>query len=693
MLWRTIDEQFSVGPTAEEYPVTQIAEENSVSAIGEVHTVSQTETPYSITRTAVYSVDPFKSAIETSSISTWTDVVSTSTPDDGLWHTIYGHADDGLWHTTYDHAGSTQTVFETYLEATMSLREISQPAQTLFVTDTPTIRTYPVVSVSLTMESGSVETIPTQASISVSVSPSVTPLSTVVKSQDLSVMVGVYSYTSTVKNSMFTPPLEVAYYTTVTSTVDLVGPTYEAVTYSATERTADAITETSEEGTSTITAKSLVESSYASAPVPSTHISSSESAFVHSIVLSSTALNFETISTRQPSLSLYTVSLASSVESSTVQSNWGIETSLSSAIPYTEHTSTLSETKAPERSLPVASTLSSLSDPAIVPTSVSALTVTDAESSASSSLTFLTNQPWTQPVLTTTVAPEASPTKVSLCPIDGQPCTVHGEMACNGYYYGQCVWGTWVVRQCYTGLSCKNDGTDVYCAYPGPDPVTSCSAGTSTFIKRSTSAVGHSHSHHRRAKMNDLGARFYEYERGKHYSPHVPVKRRSPDMNADVTDDESESLPVTGDIIGNVTAFTRLDEKATSADSSAVIQTLKFSAILGTLDAYSTATYDPADASVSDRGVSTENTGSFLIRISTQRLDSTRFVGTLYAAPLANNPISQSWTFSFTSSHKIDRISRGDLSFMGNAYKISSIATEEASNYMAIMVIFWGEYT
>ncbi|KAK9323955.1 hypothetical protein V1517DRAFT_81396 [Lipomyces orientalis] len=591
---------------------------------------------------------------------------------------------------------------------------MSSPVQTLIIDTTHS---------SIEASTSSVSTTATYPVVSVS-PPASEPTSSATALAG-EVVTQTVSYTSTVYNSAFSTPVEVIFFSTVTSTV---------VQPAETSSTIGATTSSVGEATSLWQSLSVGETS------PSTEVLISSTTYVgySDAIPAETSQTFASVETVQPSAKSFdspTDSITDVLTTSTTvenvsstaesQSEWtsGTYAAEASSSQYTAIESTFSNV-APTTSVFIVVPAPSHTDSNEKTTTISntvgtsAYTVIDATSASSTSLTFVTNPPWSATVsLSSSAASATGPSEVSSCPTDGAPCAVHGELACNGYYWGQCVWGTWVVRQCYTGLMCKTDASYVYCDYPGADTVTSCSAGApSDLTRRSIPAVAppprrYPHMH---ARRNPFHSPFYNPELGKKYFPHVPVKRQvDPDLIA-VIKDTVDVLPLTRypnmtltstsaastETVVNDRIATGTITYTTTVPTPTVIQQVQFSGTQGyvssTVSAYSapataTATISAVASSSTLDGVAVDDT--YIIGISTQRLNSTNFVGTLYSAPRTNRPIGKSWNFVFSSSDTIDRVSRGQLTSLGDGrYQVSSIETEEASSYMAIRLTFWGTY-
>ncbi|KAE8377161.1 glycoside hydrolase superfamily [Aspergillus bertholletiae] len=97
-------------------------------------------------------------------------------------------------------------------------------------------------------------------------------------------------------------------------------------------------------------------------------------------------------------------------------------------------------------------------------------TTTTTTTSTTKPTTIITT---TKPTTTTTTTASNPKPTGGVCPVAGQTCPTSGASACNGSQIGICDNGKWVLQQCPAGLVCANDGTSVYCNYPG-------STGTST---------------------------------------------------------------------------------------------------------------------------------------------------------------------------------------------------------------------
>ncbi|KAK9263095.1 hypothetical protein V1519DRAFT_440945 [Lipomyces tetrasporus] len=675
------------------------------------------------------------SALSTSDISTQADyssLMSWTTIADNLSLTITeatvtnsataSASDESGWssgeETTAWVIGTASSLSAQATVITISSVTMSSSVQTLIIGET--------TDSSIESFTGLVS--PTATYPVVSVSPSASEPASSATTLDGGVVTQTVSYTSTVYNSAFSTPVEVIFFSTITST---------AVQAKLTSSTIGSTTSSVGEATSPWQSPSLGETS------TSAEVLISSTAYVGSsdAISAETSQTFTSVETVQPTAKssdsptesntgvLTTSTTVESVSSTAEsQSEWSsgtyaagassseytaIERTVSNAAPTTSVFTVVpapSRTDSDEKTTTMSNTVGT-----------SAYTVIDSASASSTSLTFVTNPPWSATVsLSSSGASATGPSEVSSCPIDGAPCAVHGELACNGYYWGQCVWGTWAVRQCYTGLMCKTDASYVYCDYPGADTVTSCSASAPPDLtRRSVPVVAPPprRNPHMHARRNPFHSPFYNHEIGKKYFPHVPVKRQVDPDSIAVIKDAVDVLPLsrypnttlastsaasTETVVNDLKA-TGTITYSTTVPTPTVIQQIQFSGAQGyvssTVTAYSapataTATISAMASSSGLDGIAVDDAAAaYIVGISTQRLNSTNFVGTLYSAPRTNRPIGRSWNFVFSSSDTIDRVSRGQLTSLGDGrYQVSSIETEEASSYMAIRLTFWGTY-
>ncbi|KAK9375521.1 uncharacterized protein V1513DRAFT_442231 [Lipomyces chichibuensis] len=530
----------------------------------------------------------------------------------------------------------------------------------------------------------------------------------------------IISYTSTVYNAAFSTSVEIILFSTVTS---LAG---EADSISS---IAGRTTSSVEEFTSALASVQQTSS------LPGVWTSSTESISSHNDVMAGTSEIFVSAHTVHLTATTFVGTTESSITeigsptltvgdvTNTAEdaSEWtsASSTEEGSSLAYAVLQTTIGK-PAPSTSIYTISPAPSFTDSEQETTTTSdtvgtsTYTVIDTTPTLSASMTFITSPPWSATASTSSsTASVSSSSEVSSCPIDGAPCAVHGELACNGYYWGQCVWGTWVVRQCYTGLMCKTDASYVYCDYPGADTVTTCAVTTpSDLTKRSSPAAAprqrtHPHMHTRR---NTFHSPFYDPELGKKYFPHVPVRRQVESDSIAVIKDAVDVLPLprysnmtlaaTAAVTDPVYSSTVM--YSTAVPTPTVIQQVQFVAARGYTSSTMTAPYASATATATESAIVSasgldeaagSDSGEYVLGISIQQLNSTNFVGTLSAAPRTNTPIGRSWTFVFSSSGIIDKVSRGELTSLGNgSYQVSSIDTEEASSYMAIRLTFWGTY-
>ncbi|KAK9387510.1 hypothetical protein V1515DRAFT_579890 [Lipomyces mesembrius] len=645
-----------------------------------------------------------------SSLISWTTIANVITEATVTDTATTVSSDESGWPSAAEETTLylTETATSSSPEATVitiSSLSLSSPVQTLIVDETT----------DFSIQSSTSYVTPTATYPIVSVSPSAsesTPSATFEDGET-----EIISYTSTVYNAAFSTPVEIIFFSTVTS------PAGEA---DVTSSIAGSTTSSIEEFTSAMSSGQQTSSS--SGVWTSTGDISS-----YNSVMAETTQTFVSADTVQPTATSFVGTTESEVVTPTLTvgdvSNTADVAPAWTSVSSTEEASssvytTLQSEAVPSTSIFTVSPAPSHTDSEQeTPTTsdtvgTSTYTVIDATLTMSASMTFITSPPWSATASTSSSTASATSSSEMSCPIDGAPCAVHGELACNGYYWGQCVWGTWVVRQCYTGLMCKTDASVVYCDYPGADTVTSCAVtAPSDLTKRSSPLAAprprrHPHMH---ARRNPFHSPFYDPELGKKYFPHVPVRRQVEPDSVAVIKDAVDVLPLPR--YSNMTLATTSTAVAaaitdpvssstviysTAVPTPTVIQQVQFSAARGYTSSTGTATSATATATatvsamVSASGLD-EAAGSdsveYIVRISIQQLNSTNFVGTLSAAPLTNSPIGRSWAFVFSSSDIIDKVSRGELRSLGDgSYQVSSIDTEEASSYMAIRLTFWGTY-
>ena len=80
------------------------------------------------------------------------------------------------------------------------------------------------------------------------------------------------------------------------------------------------------------------------------------------------------------------------------------------------------------------------------------------------------------------------------------------------------------------------------------------------------------------------------------------------------------------------------------------------------------------------------------VTLSIQPLNTTHFVAVLQASTLNNTPILTDWSFSFNSDYQILGADRGNLTYKGGSYTITSIPIQEPATNMAVVVRLWGVY-
>jgi hypothetical protein len=81
------------------------------------------------------------------------------------------------------------------------------------------------------------------------------------------------------------------------------------------------------------------------------------------------------------------------------------------------------------------------------------------------------------------------------------------------------------------------------------------------------------------------------------------------------------------------------------------------------------------------------------VTFAIQGLNSTHFVAVLQATTMNNTPILNDWSITFQSDYRIVYADRGNLTYVGGLYSVTSIPIQEPDQNMAIMVKLLGEYT
>jgi hypothetical protein len=335
-------------------------------------------------------------------------------------------------------------------------------------------------------------------------------------------------------------------------------------------------------------------------------------------------------------------------------------------------------------------------------------------SSASTTISIL-------PASSTTSAGVGS-SAASGCPIAGEICE-SGAMACDGYYYGQCANGVWVVRQCASGLACFSEDGAVYCDWASNGVITSCSGSTSSKVKRDTdeysvALVGGNSSS---AMMDSSSAAASSGASGVAGTSADPYEEDESETGGAllVTDTQYTDVIITTTISGTtvtddllqITPMPYLFNSSTSSvdpPTMANSTTSSSPSLLPTSAGISYSTNNTSSASATSAASAIASSSAISgddisssgptpptnVSLSIQALNTTNFVAVLQASTLNNTPILTDWSFSFKSEYQILTTNRGNLSLAEDSvtYTITSIAVQEPSVNMAIVVRLWGIY-
>lgn len=356
--------------------------------------------------------------------------------------------------------------------------------------------------------------------------------------------------------------------------------------------------------------------------------------------------------------------------------------------------------------------------------------------STSTALSFVTCPAGCIPIssasTTISILPASSTTSVGVgssaasgCPIAGGSCE-SGAMACDGYYYGQCANGVWVVRQCASGLACFSEDGAVYCDWASNGVITSCSGSTSSKVKRDTdeysvalvggnsssAMLDSSSAAASSAASSVAGTSSDPYEEDESETGGVLLVTDT--QYTDVTITTTISATTATDDLLQITPMPYLFNSSTrsidpptttNSTTSSAASMLPTSAVIS----YATNNTSPASAISAGSAIASSSaisndevsdisssgpTPPTNVSLSIQALNTTNFVAVLQASTLNNTPILTDWSFSFKSEYQILTTNRGNLSLAEDSvtYTITSIAVQEPSVNMAIVVRLWGVY-
>ena len=346
----------------------------------------------------------------------------------------------------------------------------------------------------------------------------------------------------------------------------------------------------------------------------------------------------------------------------------------------------------------------------------------------------------------TSATPSSSP--AAGCPVAGGSCAT-GAMACNGYYYGQCANGVWVMRKCADGLACFSSGGSVYCDWASNGVITNCGSSTSK-VKRDTEEygvafVGGSSSSSESSSTDESLAIGSTVEASAVESAVdssgaasssadteivqsrvvVDYTERSGPVESSVSDAPAAEVytletsvaisdaSVSGTIATDgTTATTAMTEATTDSVETAVVDEVEYATattyptvtttdithitpvpyFLNSTVSTNSTSNNTSVSSISDI-TSSGSTPPTNVSLSIQALNTTHFLAVLQANTLNNTPILTDWSFSFQSEYQILGTDRGNLTKgSGDLYTITSIPIQEPDRNMAIIVKLWGVY-
>lgn len=355
----------------------------------------------------------------------------------------------------------------------------------------------------------------------------------------------------------------------------------------------------------------------------------------------------------------------------------------------------------------------------------------------------------------TPVTPTATSAPAAGCPVAGGSCA-NGAMACNGYYYGQCANGVWVMRKCADGLACFSSGGTVYCDWASNGIITNCGSGMSK-VKRDTNEYGVAFvggssgaSDTSATDASPVVASSIETSPASkspvEASPVVASSESSTaaassaetkvvqsrvveDFTEPTSSAESSSSATVSELYTMETSMVGTDSSvsSTAATTEATSATSATSAtgsgdqgsyvtetsyptvtvsdvtsvspvpysLNSTISAISTNTTMTSNSSASGISdiTSSGSTPPTNVSLSIQPLNTTHFLAVLQANTLNNTPILTDWSFSFQSEYQILGTDRGNLTKNSrDTYTITSIPIQEPDRNMAVVVRLWGVY-
>jgi hypothetical protein len=346
----------------------------------------------------------------------------------------------------------------------------------------------------------------------------------------------------------------------------------------------------------------------------------------------------------------------------------------------------------------------------------------------------------------TTAAATSSP--AAGCPVAGGSCA-SGAMACNGYYYGQCANGVWVMRKCADGLACFSSGGSVYCDWASNGIITNCGSSASK-VKRDTEEYGlafvggssgasdissadpspamagsveaspvASPLESSTAASNSVDTEVVQSRVIEDFTePSASTESNSSDTpaaevytmetsvaidaasvsSAAATDGTTATTTVTEATADLVETTLSDDEEYTTETTYPTVTTTDITQVTHVpYSLNSTVSTNTTSNNTSVSGIShltsSGSTPPTNVSLSIQPLNTTHFLAVLQANTLNNTPILTDWSFSFQSEYQILGTDRGNLTKgSGDLYTITSIPIQEPDRNMAIIVKLWGVY-
>jgi len=310
------------------------------------------------------------------------------------------------------------------------------------------------------------------------------------------------------------------------------------------------------------------------------------------------------------------------------------------------------------------------------------------------------------PASSTTSSTQGS-SAASPCPVSGGNCE-SGAMACDGYYYGQCANGIWVVRKCADGLACFSEYGGVYCDWASNGVITSCSGSLSSKVKRDTQEydvpfVGGGSS------SLPGGSTSLRASDGM-----ATIASATTDSYVEITTVALDEATVDGPQSIDLTSTTTVPDTTVSDDFQVTSMPYLFNYSVSWMKGFSpfdssTSSSTPVATASAVLSHSTNNSSSHStisnascsdlinplnVSVSIQPLNNTNFVAVLKASTLNNSPILTDWSFSFKSEYRVLETDRGNLTISEDlsTYTITSIPIQEPSVNMAVVVRLWGVY-